>query len=154
MTTKQGVTRGCRLAAWVLSAAAVLLPLRAWASDWPLAQGDLWEITGVKLKNGGEFKYAQFIATQWKADQEFAKSKGWIKGYTVFANVYNRKGEPDIYLVIISERLPSGAESDKRNDEYNAWRKTTSAQMVKESGDRAEFREIESNLLWQEFKIK
>jgi hypothetical protein len=138
----------------LLICASATLPTPARASDYPMTQGDFWEVTGVHLKDGGGLAYAKFLASQWKDDQEFAKSKGWIKGYTVLANAYPRKGESDLYLVIISERLASGPEGDKRNDEYLAWKKKTSAQLVKESGDRLEIREIESNELLQELKFK
>jgi hypothetical protein len=142
------------LMAAILSCAAALTPTRAVAGDWPLAQGDFWEVTGVHLKDGGEFAYATFIATEWKADQEYAKSRGWIKAYFVLGNSYTRKGEPDLYLVTVTDHLTSGPEGEKRNDEYLAWRKKTNAQLVKESGNRAEVREIESSMLLQELKIK
>lgn len=58
----------------------------AHANDWPLASGDFWEISGVKSKDGGALAYANFLAEEWKTDQEFAKSKGWIKSYTVLSN--------------------------------------------------------------------
>jgi hypothetical protein len=126
----------------------------AWAGDWPLIPGDFYEITGVKLKDGGELAYASFLAKEWKADQEFAKSKGWIKSYSVLSNNYPRKGEPDLYLVIVSETLPSGPEGDKRQDEYMAWKKKSQAQLVKESGNRLEIREIETSSLLQELKFR
>ena len=134
--------------------AAGVMPTRVAASEWPMTQGDYWEMTGVHLKDGGALAYANFLASEWKADQEFAKSKGWIKGYMVLSNAYARKGEPDLYLVIISERLPSGPESEKRGDEYIAWKKKTQAQMVKESGNRFEIREIDSSSLLQELKFR
>ena len=142
------------LMAAFVACAATALPTCAMAGDWPLAQGDFWEITGVHLKDGGDLTYANFIATEWKADQEFAKSKGWIKAYMVFGNAYTRKGEPDLYLVTVTDRLVSGPESEKRGDEYIAWKKKSNAQLVKESGNRGEIRTIESNLLLQELKIK
>lgn len=126
----------------------------AQAAEWPLALGDYYEVTGVKLKDGGELAYANFLASEWKADQEFAKSKGWIKSYMVLSNNYPRKGEPDLYLVVVSERLPSGPENDKRQDEYTAWKKKNVAQMEKESGDRLGIREIESSSLFQELKFR
>jgi hypothetical protein len=130
------------------------VPMRALANDWPMTQGDFWEMTGVHLKDGGALAYANFLATEWKADQEFAKSKGWIKGYMVLSNSYNRKGEPDLYLITISERLPSGPEGEKRSDEYLAWKKKTQAQMQKESGNRLEVREIGSSSLLQELRFR
>jgi hypothetical protein len=138
----------------LLISVSVTAPTRALANDYPMTPGDYWEVTGVHLKDGGGLAYAKFLASQWKADQEFAKSKGWIKSYMVLANAYPRKGEPDLYLIVISERLATGPESDKRNDEYLAWKKKTDAQLSKESGDRLEIREIESNELLQEMKFK
>ena len=85
---------------------------------------------------------------------EFAKSKGWIKGYMVLANAYARKGESDLYLVVIVDRLVTGAEGEKRDDEYTAWKKKNAAQLAKESGDRVQVREIESNELLRELKFK
>ena len=149
---KTAVTKG--LLVLMLCSAAAVMPTRAAASEWPMTQGDFWEMTGVHLKDGGALAYANFLASEWKADQEFAKSKGWIKGYMVLGNAYARKGEPDLYLVVISERLPSGPESGKRDDEYIAWKKKTQAQMVKESGNRLEIREIGSNSLLQELKFR
>ena len=138
----------------MLCSAAAVMPTRAVASEWPMTQGDFWEMTGVHLKDGGALAYANFLASEWKADQEFAKSKGWIKGYMVLGNANVRKGEPDLYLVVIFERLPSGPESEKRNDEYVAWKKKTQAQMLKESGNRLEIREIGSSSLLQELKFR
>jgi hypothetical protein len=138
----------------VFCSASALLATRALADEFPLISGDFWEVTGVQLKDGGALAYANFLATDWKADQEFAKSKGWIKGYMVLGNAYPRKGEADLYLIVISEHLATGPEGDKRNDEYMAWKKKTQAQMQKESGNRLEIREIGSNWLLQELKFR
>jgi hypothetical protein len=149
---KEAVVKGLLVSMFCLVSAVI--PTRAMASDWPMIPGDFYEVTGVHLKDGGGLAYANFLATDWKADQEFAKSKGWIKSYMVLSNAYARKGEPDLYLVVISERLPSGPEVDKRDDEYLAWKKKTQAQMQKESGNRLEIREIGSNSLLQELKFR
>lgn len=138
----------------MLCAVWAAVPTRAAAEEWPLVQGDYWEMTGVHLKDGGALAYANFLATEWKANQEFAKSKGWIKGYMVLSNVNSRKGEPDLYLITISERLVSGPEAEKRTEEYMAWRKKTQAQMQKESGNRLEIREVGSSTLLQELNFR
>jgi hypothetical protein len=142
------------LAMLMLCAATAAVPIRALADEWPMIQGDFWEVTGVHIKDGGALAYANFLSTDWKADQEFAKSKGWIKAYMVLANSYNRKGEPDLYLITISDHLASGPEGEKRTEEYMAWKKKSQAQMQKESGNRLEVREIESSLLMQELKFR
>lgn len=140
--------------ATLLVCGSIATPTFAQGNDYPFGMGDFWEVTGVRLKDGGGLSYAKFLASQWKADQEFARSKGWIKGYKVLSNAYPRKGEPDLYLVVISDRLPSGPDADKRADEYLAWKKKSNAQLSKESGDRLEIREIESSALLQEMTFK
>jgi hypothetical protein len=137
-----------------LGLASVLATTRAVAEEWPMVAGDFWEISGIHIKDGGGLQYATFLANEWRANQEFAKSKGWIKGYMVLGNSYPRKGEPDIYLITITDRLASGAEGETRQKEYIAWRKKTVAQMQKESGDRTEVRELGSNSLLQELKFR
>jgi len=145
----------CHLKGRVVLALALLLSSfavaeSAIADQWPVVYGDYWEVTGIKLKDGGAFAYAKFLADEWRKDQDFAKSKGWIKGYKIFINPYPRQGEPDLYLVAISERLPSGAEYEKRDVEYMAWKQKSNEQMQKESGNRVEFREILAGSLLQE----
>ena len=135
-------------------ALAVITTSRARADEYPLVNGDFWEVSGIHIKDGGTLAYATFIAGEWRKDQEFAKSKGWIKSYMVLANNHARKGEPDVYLITVSDKLPSGPESEKMLEEYMAWSKASIAQLEKESGDRTEFREVGSTLLLQELKFR
>jgi hypothetical protein len=137
-----------------LGASSMLMATRAMADEWPLVPGSYWEVTGVKIKDGGGLAYANFLAGEWRENQEFAKSKGWIKSYMIFSNSYPRPGEPDLYLVTITEDVASAATSEKREEEYMAWRKKTLVQMQKESGNRAEFREVISSSLLQELTFR
>ena len=138
----------------VLCATSVMTVTRAVADEWPLAGGDFWEVTGVHIKDGGALAYANFLAAEWRDNQEMAKTKGWIKGYKILGNAYARTGEPDLYLITITDHIPSGAEGEKRQAEYMEWKKKTISQMEKESGNRAEFREIGSNELLQELVFR
>jgi hypothetical protein len=137
-----------------LCASPAMMATRAHADEWPLVAGDFWEVSAIHLKDGGGLAYANFLASEWRDNQEFAKSKGWIKSYMILGNAYPRKGEPDLYLVTVTDKIASGPEGEKRQDEYMAWRKKTVAQMQKESGDRAEVRELGSNSLLQELKFR
>jgi len=135
----------------VLCAAALLLAANvSFADEWPLAAGDFWEVTGIDTKDGGELKYAQWLATEWRKNTEFAISKGYIKDVKILYNQYPRKGEPDLYLVWIRESIPTGPESEKRAKEFQDWKKKTIETMVGESGNRAEYREVVSSSLLQE----
>lgn len=142
------------IAVSAICASAVVMTTRAVADEWPLVAGDFWDVSGINIKDGGGYAYAHFLATEWRDNQEFAKSKGWIKSYLILANTYPRKGEPDIYLITVTDRVVTGPEGEKRQDEYMAWRKKTIEQMQKESGNRTEFRELGSNFLFQELTFR
>ena len=137
-----------------LGAASMMVTAGAVAQEWPFVPGDYWEVTGIDIKDGGGLKYSNWLASEWRENLEFSKSKGWIKGYKVFSNVYARSNEPDIYLITITDSVVSGAESEKRQAEYVAWRKKTIEQMQSESGNRAEYRTVMSDSLLQELKFR
>lgn len=142
------------LFAMVLGITATMMVADVFAEEWPMVAGDYWEVTGIDIKDGGDLKYANWLADEWRKNSDFAKSKGWIKGYMLFGNVYGRAGEPDLYLVRIIESVVSGAEGEKRSDEYQEWRKKSLEQMETESGNRAEYREVMSSELLQELKFR
>jgi hypothetical protein len=139
----------------VLAVSSVSVATSAWAADeWPLVGGDYWEVTGIDVKDGGGWKYANWLATEWRKNLEFAKSKGWIKDYMILGNVYQRSSEPSLYLIRVMQDIPNAAEGEQRDKEYQAWQKKTIEQMVGESGNRAEYREVMSTSLLQEFTFR
>ena len=142
------------IAVLALGAASMMVAAGAVAQEWPFVQGDYWEVTGIDIADGAGLKYANWLASEWRENLEFSKSKGWIKDYKVLSNVYNRSDEPDIYLVTVTDRIVSGAEGEKRSDEYMAWRKKSVEQMQSESGNRAEYRTVMSSSLLQELNFR
>ena len=137
------------IAVVTFAASAIMGTSGALAEEWPLVQGDYWEVTGIDIKDGGGWKYANWLADEWRKDLDFAKSKGWIKSYMVLSNVHPRKGEADLYLIRVVADIPSGAEGEKRTKEYLEWQTKSIEKMVGESGNRAEYREVMSDSLLQ-----
>ena len=142
------------MAVLALGASTLIMASGALADEWPFVGGDYWEVTGIDVKDGGSWKYTNWLASEWRKDAEFAKSKGWIKDYKVIANVYSRSDEPDLYMIRIREDVPSGAEGEKRQKEYMAWQKKSLEKLVGESGNRAEYREVMSSSLLQELNFR
>lgn len=137
-----------------VGALSTMMAASAFADEWPLVFGDYWEVTGIDVKDGGSWKYANWLATEWRKDLEFAKSKGWIKDYMIMANVHARKGEADLYLIRVREDIPSGPEGEKRQKEYMEWQTKSQEQLVGESGNRADYREVTSDSLLQVLKFR
>ena len=138
----------------VLCGSSMLATSAAIADEWPFVGGDYWEVTGIDISDGGGLKYSNWLASEWRKNLEFSKSKGWIKGYKVLANVHNRSDEPDIYLIRVIENIASGPEGEKRQKEYMEWQSKTVEEMQGESGNRAEYREVMSTSLLQELKFR
>lgn len=138
----------------VMAPAMLAIAAPASAQEFPLVPGEYSEIGGIYVKDGGTFKYAQFIANEWAKNQEFAKSQGWITDYKIYVNYNPRDGEPNIYLMSTFASLPDAAESEKRSAAYDAWAKKGFAQQAEESGNRAEYRTVKSSMLLQEYTVR
>jgi hypothetical protein len=137
-----------------LCLAAMSMSANVLAQEWPLVGGDYWTVTGIDVKDGGDLKYANWLASEWKKNAEFAKSKGWLKNYMILGNVHARHDEPDLYLIRVFEAMPSGPEGEKRYAEYMEWQSKSEEQMEAESGNRAEYREVMSTSLLQDLMFR
>ncbi len=135
-------------------ALAVPMAAPAAAQEFPLEPGDYSEVSGIFVNDGAEFKYAQHLADVWVANLEFAKSKGWVSDYKIYINVNPRKGEPNIYLMTTFAKLPDAAEQERRNAAWREFTQTSVQQSIGESGDRAEYRTVQSSMLLQEYTVR
>jgi len=138
LASRTGVKTMARLF-WAAAAAAFLLStapaLAQEASPWKA--GNYWNVSSIKVKEGATLTYANHLANVWQKQQDFAKSKGWISGYHVLSNPFPREGEPDLYLITVTDRMVQSDESDKRNAEMRAHMKMTQQEMVAAAGQRA-----------------
>lgn len=144
---RKAITKAIAVLAFGVS--SVLTAPTAMAEEWPLMGGDFWEVTGIDIKDGGSWKYANWLATEWKKNLEFSKSQGWIKDYMILANYHNRSDEADLYLIRVMDHVPTAAEGEERQKKYREFNKKTPETLVGESGNRAEYREVKSTSLLQ-----
>ena len=124
------------------------------AQNSPFTLGDYEEVAMIEVADGHGLDYANYLATTWRKNQEFAKSKGWITGYQVLSNVHNRPGEPDLYLVVSFTTLADAAEDERRDAAYREFMKQSDAQMQAASGDRAKYRTVQGSFLLRQMKFK
>ncbi len=124
------------------------------SQNYPLDYGDFADVTGIDIIDGGGVEYANYLAKEWRKNQEFAKAQGWITDYKVWANLYPREGEPDLYLMIMYAKMPDAAESMRRDEAFREFVKKNDSQMATESGNRGKFRKILSSSLLGEMLFK
>lgn len=139
------------LATLGMTMAVTALP--ATAQNLPLVGGDYWDVTAVKIDDGHFGDYADFLVSKARRQNEFAKSKGWIKAYYILSNNNPRKDEPDLYLVTVTDRMATPAEQIARNKEMNAFLQSDDRKQIEQSGQRATYRHITGDMLLQEMVL-
>ena len=137
-----------------LGAATIAMAAPAVAQDFPLKNGNFWNVAEITIDDGHFGDYADHLAGQYRKTQDFAKSKGWIKDYYILANINKRADEPDLYLVTITDHITTPAEDEAREKEFNAFLNTSARQGDRESGTRAKYRKLGGNFLLQELRYK
>ena len=133
-----------------LGAATMMWCVPAAAQELPLKTGQFWDVAAISIDDGHFGDYADFLAGEWRKRQEFAMSKGWIKGYHILSNNNPRDGEPDLYLVTIFDHVTTPAEDIAREKDMNAFIAQTTRQGLAGSAHRATFRKLKGDMLLQE----
>lgn len=143
-----------RHAAAFAASLALACPAVSWAQNDPTIGGDYVEVTSVTVDDGHDLDYINFLKDQWRSQNDYSKSQGWITGYEILGNVDKRPGEADLYLVRRFRSMPDGVEGDKRAATMRAHMALSDAQMSAASGDRAKFRHILGSQLLQVISFK
>jgi hypothetical protein len=137
-----------------LGAATIVFAAPAAAQDYPLKNGNFWNVAEITIDDGHFGDYADHLAGAYRKSQDFAKSKGWIKDYYILANANKRADEPDLYLVTVFDHVTTPAEDEAREKEINAFLASSARQSDRESGARAKYRKLGGSMLLQELKYK
>ena len=85
--------------------AGVAAPAAAQA-DSHYTQGPLWYVTGVHVEDGQFENYMDYLAKEFKKENEFGIKEGVNLSYHVLVNTAKRANEPDLYLSRHVEGLP------------------------------------------------
>ena len=138
----------------VLGAATMALAAPATAQELPLKGGNFWTVAEITIDDGHFGDYADHLAGAYRKNVDFSRTKGWLRNSYILSNVNKRAGEPDLYLVTISDHVTTPAEDEAREKELNAYLATTSREQDKQSGVRAKYRKLGGAMLLQELLYK
>jgi hypothetical protein len=135
-------------------AATMFVAVPVAAQDIPLVSGNFWNVTEVTIDDGHFSTYADYLAGQYRKQEEFSKSKGWIKDYYILSNNNKRTGEPDLYLVEVFDHVTTPAEDLAREKDMNTYLAQTTRQGEAGSGDRAKYRHIGGTMMLQQMMYR
>ena len=142
----------------VMAFAAMLLPTLSLAQSMPVRpfhDGPVWDITFVKAKPGVGLKYMEFLATEWKTEQEALKKAGLILNYMVIATEAHSPTDFDLMLMIQFKDLATmEANQDKMEAVANQALNSNDKKMLEGYQERASWREIIGDRLSREIILE
>ena len=124
------------------------------AQESSYTPGGYTDVSGIDVLDGQFENYLDYLAGPWKAQNEWAKSKGYITSYAVYANNYARAGEPDLFLVVNYSKIYDAAEQRRQQKEFEAFMKSDTRKLDTAYGARATMRKPMGTQQLQELKLK
>lgn len=67
----------------------------------PFRNGTVWSVAFIRMKPGMETAYLNYVATEWKREQEALKKEGYALSYKVLSTEPHNPG--DFNLVLMTE---------------------------------------------------
>jgi len=130
----------------VLAFVAMLLPNLSPAQAMPVRpfhDGPVWDITFVKMKAGLGLNYMNFLASDWKKEQEALKQAGLILNYMVIETESHSPNDFDLMLMVEFKDLATmEANQDKMEAVANQSLNSNDQKMIAGYQERASWREI------------
>jgi hypothetical protein len=108
----------------------------------PYRDGTVWNVTFVRMKPGMDTAYLNYVATDWKRNQEAAKKEGLIVSYKVLSTEAHN---PDDWNLILMTEVKDLATLEASQDKVEALtQKMVGDDQKQMQGykDRSEIREI------------
>lgn len=142
------------LAAALAIGTIATMPTPALAQESAYTPGTYMEVQGIYVEDEQFENYMDYIADRYRRQQDFARQRGWISGYRIFANVNRRSDEPHLYLLTEFARRGAPQEQVERERVMNEAMRETTRQVEEGSGRRVTMRRLGSNLLLQELNLR
>jgi len=121
----------------------------------PFHDGPVWNIAFIKAKPGLGLNYMNWLATEWKTEQEALKKAGLILNYMVIETESHNPNDFDLMLMIEYKDLATmEANQDKAEAVANQALNSNDQKMIAGYQERATWREIMGNRLAREIVLE
>ncbi|MDC8787233.1 hypothetical protein [Roseateles koreensis] len=138
-------------AALVIFAQTYAAPALADSSYTP---GSVWSFSNIHVEPGQFENYMDYLAGNYKKQNEFLKKEGVVLSYHVLQVNAPRSGEPDLVLAIEYKDYASNAERLAIQKKMEAMMAMDAHKMDSASGERKVMRKLGGNMELQELKLK
>ncbi len=115
--------------------------------------GNYWNVQDIIIEPGHTEQYLDFVKDRVMKECNYGISKGYYVGCKILSNVNKRMHEPDVFIVRMFKDIPSVAEQQRRNDEFNAMQKLDDHSADTDGASRTPIRKLGDNYLLQELNF-
>jgi hypothetical protein len=120
----------------------------------PYHNGSVWNIGFIRIKPGMDTAYMNYVAGQWKAEQEAQKKDGNILSYRVLSVEGHTPGEWNLMLMTEYKNLASMEASEDKAEAVAQKVIGNDDKQMQGYKERAEIREVMGNRLAREIILE
>ena len=139
------------LALSVLGAAAVTVHAQV---KRPYHDGTVWNVTFVRMKPGMDSAYLNYLASDWKRNQEAAKKEGLIVSYKILSTEAHSPDDWNLILMTETKDLASMEANQDKADALTQKMVGDDQKQMQGYKDRLDIREIMGDRLAREIVLE
>ena len=144
-----------RLLTAALAASLLLLAVSVYAQvSRPYRNGSVWDVAFIRMKPGMETAYLNYVATDWKREQEESKKAGLILSYKVLTTEPHNPGDFNIMLMTEYKDLASMEANGDKSDALGQRVIGNDDKQRQGYRERLEIREVMGNRLAREIVLE
>jgi hypothetical protein len=135
----------------VIGAAAVTVHAQA---KRPYRDGTVWNVSFIRMKPGMDTAYLNYVASDWKRNQEAAKKDGLIVSYKVLVTEAHNPNDWNIMLMTEMKDMAAMEANQDKADALTQKMVGDDTKQMQGYKDRSEIREIMGDRLAREIVLE
>jgi hypothetical protein len=120
----------------------------------PYRDGTVWNVSFIRMKPGMDTAYLNYLATDWKRNQEAAKKEGLIVSYKVLATEAHSPSDWNLILMTEVKDLATMEANDDKADALSQRVVGDDQKQMQGYKDRLEIREVMGDRLAREIILE
>lgn len=144
-----------RLFAGFIAAFVLTLSVVAFAQvSRPYRNGSVWNVAFIRVKPGMDTAYLNYLASDWKKNQEAAKKEGLILSYKVLTTEAHGAADFNVLLMTEYKDLATMEANEAKADSLAQQVVGNDAKQMQGYKDRLEIREVLQDRLAREIVLE
>ncbi len=120
----------------------------------PYRNGSVWNVAFIRIKPGMDSAYLNYLATDWKRNQEALKKEGLIISYKVLTTETHGAGDFNVMLLTEYKDLATMEANEAKADTVAQQVVGNDAKQMQGYKDRLEIREVLQDRLAREIVLE